>query len=56
MNLQAPQIIYICIVFLAMGIGLAEHGTPQKGNNNFTHSLIGNALTLGLLYWGGFFS
>jgi len=56
MNLQAPQIIYICLVFLSLGISIAEHGQPKKGLESFGKSLIANAIMIGLLYWGGFFS
>jgi hypothetical protein len=56
MNLQAPQIIYIIITALGTGISLAQHGKPKKGNESAWATIIAQALSFALLYWGGFFS
>jgi hypothetical protein len=49
-----PQICYIVIITLGLGISLAKHGEPQ-GDYNFFTTLIGAAIQIGLLILGGFF-
>lgn len=50
-----PQIIYIVLWFLGLGMVIKGHGTmmeyPSKGSNFVTTCLV-----LGLFFWGGFFS
>lgn len=55
MNFELPQIIYLVLTFLGMGITLARHGQPRKENYDFGVSLVTNGLLIGLLVWGGFF-
>ena len=50
-----PQLIYLGIVLLGLGVSLAEHGKPKQGYNSFLQNLLATAITIGLLYWGGFF-
>lgn len=52
----APQIIIIAIYALSVGIDIAKHGEPKTGRYNAAASLIGSAIGLSLLYWGGFFN
>lgn len=52
MNWQ--QIYMIVYLGLVVGIGLAEHGKPKKGYNNFWFSLIGAGIIAAVLYTGGF--
>ena len=54
-NLGLPQIIYLTLMFLSLGIALEQHGTPKEGVNNFWVSLIVTAISVSLLAWGGFF-
>jgi hypothetical protein len=49
-----PQICYIVIITLGLGISLAKHGEPQ-GDYNFFTTLIAAAIQIGLLILGGFF-
>lgn len=56
MNLQAPQLIYLAMVFMALGLALAKHGEPRTGKINFFSSLFSGIMMLALLYWGGFFT
>lgn len=49
-----PQILYIVIITMGLGIALAKHGEPQ-GDYNFFNSLFGAAIQVGLLILGGFF-
>ncbi len=43
-----PQIIFITIMALGTGVTLAQHGDLKK-------DFINTAVTLLLLWWGGFF-
>jgi hypothetical protein len=56
MNIQAPEIVYIILVSLSLGITAAQHGEPKKGKESIFQTLISHSLTFALLYWGGFFS
>lgn len=49
-----PQICYIVIITLGLGISLAKHGEPQ-GDYNFFNTLIASFIQIGLLMLGGFF-
>lgn len=49
-----PQICYIVLITLGLGISLAKHGEP-KGDYNFFTTLIAVAIQIGLLILGGFF-
>jgi len=50
----APQIIWIVLVAMGVGIQIAKHGQPDKYNGKT--ALIGCSISAGLLYWGGFFN
>ncbi len=50
-----PQLVYIALVFLALGISCVTHGTPKTGNHSVFAYLISLSIGLSLLYWGGFF-
>lgn len=54
MDIGWPQIIYLALSFLAVGIALAKHG-ERREPWNVLHSILGSALALALLWWGGFF-
>jgi hypothetical protein len=56
MNIQAPEIVYIILVSLSLGITAAQHGEPKKGKESIKIAIISHALNFALLYWGGFFS
>jgi hypothetical protein len=55
MYLGLPQIIYLAITILGLGYQIANHGKPRS-NENAIAALIATAISLALLYWGGFFS
>lgn len=55
MNLHAPQLIMICLLVLSFGLTWAKHGEPKEGRECAWVSLIGIALQLWLMWWGGFF-
>lgn len=56
MTLQAPQIIYLCLVGFNLLTAVALDGDPRTGRHSLSQSMLGSALSFGLLYWGGFFS
>lgn len=53
--MHTPQIIYLVIMAIGLLGSAHEHGKPRTGKHNFWSSLIGIALVLSLLVWGGFF-
>lgn len=50
-----PQVILGALLFVGLGLSLANHGKPREPTN-FWLAAIGTALCFGLLWWGGFFS
>ena len=49
-----PQVIYLCILFAGWGIVLVNHGKLRRTHAGY--STLDVALTIALLWWGGFFS
>lgn len=53
---MTPQIIVLVLVVLALGMELAKHGEVKKATKyNFWTTFFAQAVTIALLYWGGFF-
>lgn len=50
-----PQIIYLFLAFAGLLIVANRHGQPKTDSYNIWVQLIATAISLGLLYWGGFF-
>ena len=50
-----PQIAYIALTAMGLGIALVKHGEPREPYS-FLTQIIAAAIGLGLLYAGGFFS
>lgn len=50
-----PQICFIVLIALGLGISLAKHGEPRNDTYNFFSTLIGSLIYVGLLILGGFF-
>lgn len=50
-----PQIIYLALMFLGMGVIAAKHGQPHKPYN-FGATMVAATITIVLLAWGGFFA
>jgi hypothetical protein len=55
MTLGIPQLIFLALIVLNLGIVMAKNGQPRSGKHSFVANLIADGLLLGLLYWGGFF-
>ena len=50
-----PQIVYLIITAMGVGLALARHGKPKEGKDNFWVSLIATSAVWYLLYVGHFF-
>lgn len=50
-----PQITWVVLVALALGIHAAKHG-QQREPYNFIMALVNVVISVGLLYAGGFFN
>jgi 2-keto-4-pentenoate hydratase len=51
----APQIIWISLAAMGVGISIVKHGEPRSPHSMWA-SIIGTPLAVALLYWGGFFT
>ena len=59
MNLDWPQITFLCLMIFEMGIVIAKHGEKKTGSYaryNIWSSLLSASIVMGILYWGGFFN
>jgi len=54
--MNAPQITLIALYFITLLLNAHSHGKPRKGNDNFWHNLLGIAIHVFILIWGGFFN
>ena len=52
--MKAPQIIFIVLVGLELLMHANKHGQPRE-NYNILIALFNAVITVGLLWWGGFF-
>jgi hypothetical protein len=52
----APQIIWIILSAMSVGMALIQHGKPETGRQNAWVSIAAAAIVNSLLYWGGFFA
>lgn len=50
------QIIYIALTVVGLLVAANQHGKPRDGYHSFWVVSFATALTLSLLYWGGFFN
>ena len=49
------RVLYIAILFMALGISLAKHGEPKTGNENFFVSLFSYIISFLIVYGAGMF-
>ena len=54
MKFEAPQIVWLILCAIHIGIALEKQGQP-KGTYNLADVFLSPFLSFGLLYWGGFF-
>ena len=50
---MAPQLIYLALNCVGLGVAMCQHGKETK--SNFWVSLCSTVLGCALLWWGGFF-
>jgi hypothetical protein len=51
-----PQMVQACLVLLALGVSLADHGKPKTGRTNFFVTLFAVAVSTTILVFGGFYA
>lgn len=56
MKLGMPQVIYLFFIAMGLGIHLIKHGEERDDGYNFFIALMNNAITIWILYLGGFFN
>lgn len=54
-QLGIPQIIYLALSLVSVGIAITVHGEPKTGNHDALVTIISTVMMYTLLYWGGFF-
>ncbi len=54
-NIEAPQTIWIILMTITLWEGVSKHGQPETGTHSAWVNLLAVAISVGLLYWGGFF-
>ncbi|QPB08675.1 hypothetical protein KB681_gp37 [Burkholderia phage Mica] len=55
MTLHWPQIVYLALSLIGIGVQCAKHGKPREGKENVFGTLFATAVVCWLLYAGGFF-
>ena len=50
-----PQLVYLALLFIGIGLAWERHGKPKEGDNNAWIDLISQMVIILILYWGGFF-
>lgn len=51
-----PQIVVICCYVIGFMRTAEKHGQPKEGKYNVFIDLIGTAISILILWWGGFWS
>ena len=51
-----PQLIMIVLMSLGLGVHMVKHGEEKDSKYNFFWRLIAVAISLSILYSGGFFN
>ena len=55
MHGNLPQLVYLAMSLMGMGLAMARHGQPKTGKNNFWSDIFITAIIFYILYSGGFF-
>ena len=50
-----PQLNYLGLTFLGLGLHAAKHGEPKESKYNILHYLFNCIVTITILYYGHFF-
>lgn len=57
MNIGWPEGIWLGFIIFNIVIAAIMDGEPKKNaKHSFPITLVGSAISVGLLYWGGFFA
>lgn len=56
MTLHLPQIIFLALYAVNIGINIGKHGEPRESKYNAWGTLIASAIAILILAWGGFFT
>ena len=51
-----PQLIYLGLTMIGLGMIISKHGQPKEGNHNAWSSIIASIVIGYVLYLGGFFN
>lgn len=51
-----PQYFFLSIMFIGLLIAAHQHGKPRTGKHDFWIQAISTAVSLVVLYYGGFFN
>ena len=54
MTLHAPQMIFLFLIVFDMCASIVKHGEYAEKHNAYL-GVVGAAIQIALLYWGGFF-
>lgn len=54
-NMGWPQVIYLALLLCGVLNAILHHGETETKKYNAWISLTSAVLTIGLVYWGGFF-
>jgi hypothetical protein len=55
MTLHWPQIVYLALTCISIGVSCARHGKPREGKENAFTTITAAAIACWLMYEGGFF-
>lgn len=50
-----PQLIYLALTVLGLGLHVAKHGEPKENKYNVLRYLFNSIVTITILYYGHFF-
>lgn len=56
MIMHWPQLVWLALVMIGLGVDVARHGQPKTGKYNFWSSLAAIPIAIAILYFGGFFA
>lgn len=51
-----PQFTLLGLLVLGFGCNLSDFGRPKTGTHGLTELVVAPAITLAILYYGGFFT
>lgn len=56
MNIGWPEGIMLFLIFAGVGISIARFGEQKRDGYDWMDVLFAPAISIALLYWGGFFA